>query len=86
MNSNIENLKKIKTQIEKLSNYQKNEIFKIITSNNNKYTSNINGIFINMNKFDSKTLVEIQNFLNFSSENNKELDTYEKYIENLQQN
>jgi hypothetical protein len=86
MNSNIENLKKIKTQIEKLSNYQKNEIFKIITSNNNKYTSNINGIFINMNKFDSKTLVEIQNFLNFSNENNKELDTYEKYIENLQQN
>ena len=86
MNSNIENLKKIKTQIEKLSNHQKNEIFKIIISNNNKYTSNINGIFINMNKFDSKTLVEIQNFLNFSSENNKELDTYEKYIENLQQN
>lgn len=84
--TSIENLKKIKSQIGKLSNYQKNEIFKIITSNNNKYTSNINGIFINMNKLDSKTIEEIENFLNFSNENNKELDTYEKFIENLQQN
>lgn len=84
--TSIEKLKKIKSQIGKLSNYQKNEIFKIITSNNNKYTSNINGIFINMNKLDSKTIEEIEDFLNFSNENNKELDTYEKFIENLQQN
>lgn len=84
--TSIEKLKKIKSQIGKLSNYQKNEIFKIITSNNNKYTSNINGIFVNMNKLDSKTIEEIEDFLNFSNENNKELDTYDKFIENLQQN
>jgi hypothetical protein len=65
-------LKNIRDQIGSLDKNEQHEIFKIIRSNeDNKYTENNNGIFINMNKLDTATLTNIESFLEFSNQNKK---------------
>lgn len=68
----VERLKNIRDQIGALDKNEQHEIFKIIRSNDeNKYTENNNGIFINMNKLDFATLTNIESFLEFSNQNKK---------------
>lgn len=68
----VERLKNIRDQIGSLDKNEQHEIFKIIRSNDeNKYTENNNGIFINMNKLDFATLTNIESFLEFSNQNKK---------------
>lgn len=68
----VERLKNIRDQIGALDKNEQHEIFKIIRSNDeNKYTENNNGIFINMNKLDMATLTNIESFLEFSNQNKK---------------
>jgi hypothetical protein len=62
-------LQKLKIKIEKLSKLELIEVFKIIYNNNDKYTSNVNGIFIDLNLCCDKTINEIRFFLNFIDEN-----------------
>ena len=54
------------------------EIFKIILSNNEKYSNKKNGIFINLNTLKKSTIQAISDFLYFS-DNNKTLDELEEY-------
>ncbi len=62
-----QNLKLIRDQITALDKNQQHEIFKIICKNEeNRYTENTNGIFINMNKLDNNTIKNIESFLEFS--------------------
>jgi len=61
----------IKTKIDKLSTNEFCEIFKIIKNNNEKYTTNQNGIFINLSSLKKISIIEICNFLCFSENNNK---------------
>ena len=68
----------IKTKIDKLSENEMFEIFKIIKNNKEKYSTNKNGIFINLSTLKSITITEICNFLNFCDKNNVIFDNEEK--------
>ena len=68
----------LKKKIDTLTLDELKEIFKIILINNEKYSNNKNGIFINLNTLKKTTIQEINNFLYFS-DNNKTLDELEEY-------
>ena len=70
-------LTEIKNRIENLYETELIEIFKIIKDNNEKYTTNNNGIFINISNLKSITINEITHFLIFSEKNNKLIDKEE---------
>ena len=55
----------IKTKIEKLSEIQQQEIFKILLKNNERYTTNANGIFVNISLLKKTTITEMNNYINF---------------------
>ena len=70
----------IKNKIVNLSEHELKEIFKIIKNNNEKYSTNTNGIFINLNILKKITIQDISNFLYFSDNNRiwDELDERER--------
>jgi hypothetical protein len=68
----------IKTKIDKLSENEMFEIFKIIKNKKEKYSTNNNGIFINLSTLKKLTITEICNFLNFCDNNNIIFDNEEK--------
>ena len=67
----------IKNKISNLSENELTEIFKIIKNNNEKYTTNKNGIFINLSTLRNTTISEISNFLIFSDSSNEIIDKEE---------
>jgi hypothetical protein len=71
MNSSIDQeLKNLRDEISLLEDFQQLEILKIINKNNIKYTTNNNGIFINMKVLEPSCLNDIYNFLNFIKNKN----------------
>ena len=58
-------LKELKEVIAQLEDFQKIEIYKIIKNNDIKYTSNKNGVFINMKLITPSCIEEINNYLKF---------------------
>ena len=58
-------LRELKDVIGQLEEFQKVEIYKIIKNNEIKYTSNKNGIFINMKLITPECIEEINNYLKF---------------------
>ena len=71
-------LSEIKHRIDELYETEMVEIFKIIKDNKEKYTTNNNGIFINISNLKPITITEITKFLIFSEKNNKLLDKEEE--------
>ena len=71
-------LSEIKHRIDDLYETEMVEIFKIIKDNKEKYTTNNNGIFINISNLKPITITEITKFLIFSEKNNKLLDKEEE--------
>jgi hypothetical protein len=71
-------LSEIKHRIDDLYETEMVEIFKIIKDNREKYTTNNNGIFINISNLKPITISEITKFLIFSERNNKLLDKEEE--------
>lgn len=67
----IKRLKEIRDIITNLDVCEQVEILKILEKNKVKYTSNNNGIFINMNKLSSKVLDEMDIFIEFVKNNYK---------------
>jgi len=67
----------IKNKVDNLSENEVTEIFKIIKNNNEKYSTNKNGIFINLSTLKKNTIQEICNFLFFCDNNNKAIDEEE---------
>ena len=65
----IKDLKELREKINSLDNYEHLEILKIIIKNDVKFTENSNGVFVNMNKLDEKSLNEIKSFLSFINNN-----------------
>jgi hypothetical protein len=61
----------IKEKIEKLSDNELCEIFKIIKNNNEKYSTNKNGIFVNISTLKKITINELCDFISFCENNNK---------------
>uniref|UniRef100_A0A6C0EXX5 NET domain-containing protein n=1 Tax=viral metagenome TaxID=1070528 RepID=A0A6C0EXX5_9ZZZZ len=68
----------IKNKIEQLSEHELTEIFKIIKNNNEKYSTNKNGIFINLSTLKKCSIQEISNFISFCETNNKIIDQDEQ--------
>ena len=75
--SNIE----LKKKIELLSEHEVCEIFRIIKTNKEKYSTNTNGIFFNVSTLKQISIIEICNFLLFCENNNKILEKEEKQRE-----
>ena len=67
----------IKNKVDNLSENEVTEIFKIIKNNNEKYSTNKNGIFINLSTLKKNTIQEMCNFLFFCDNNNKAIDEEE---------
>ena len=67
----INKLKELRERITKLDEYGYYEIFKIIDNHDIKYTENNNGIFINLNKLDEKTIQQLEYYLEFNKNNTK---------------
>jgi hypothetical protein len=69
--------KNIKTRIANLSQNEIEEIFKIIYKNNNNYSKNNNGVFINLSWLDMDTINKIDNYINFCIKSHNEINKYE---------
>lgn len=68
---------KLKSRIDKLEKQELIEIFKIVHSNEIKYTQNINGVFLDLNILNKQTLIQIQSFIEFIDENKKHIHMLE---------
>ena len=77
---------KIKSKIEKLDKNEIIEVFKIIHQNDDKYTTNKNGVFINLNICSDKTVNEISNFIDFIEESKKHLNFVEDKVNEKKNN
>ena len=71
-------LSEIKNRIDNLYETELIEIFKILKSNKEKYTTNNNGIFVNICTLKPITITEITQFLIYSEKNNKLIDKEEE--------
>ena len=60
-----EKLKLLQNDIDKLDKIHHLKILKILKDNDIKYSENRNGIFVNMNVFDDKTIRDIENTLKY---------------------
>jgi hypothetical protein len=77
MNDKIELCQMIKNGITNLNQNEIEEIFKIIYKNNNNYSKNNNGVFINLSWLDYDTIVKINNYINFCIKSHNEINKYE---------
>ncbi len=66
----LEKMKKfIIDNTKNLKEYEHIEIFNIIKKNGVNYTENNNGIFVNLNKFSEKLILELNNFIIYCNKN-----------------
>ena len=63
-----------------LSSTEHEEIFRIISKYNIDFTQNKNGIFFNISAIDDEIIKEIDCFVTYSLNNSKELDEYDKKL------
>ena len=71
----------LKNEIESIDKIHHIKILKILKNNGIKFSENRNGIFINMNAFNQKTIIDINKTLLYINEQEKNL----KDIENIKQ-
>ena len=76
MDPNI--LFKLKTDIESIPKIHHVKILQILIDNKIKFSENRNGIFVNMNEFDKKTVDKLHQILLYISEQEKTLNDVEK--------
>lgn len=67
-------------KINKLTYTEHDEIFKLLRNNSTPFTQNKNGVFFNLSSVDEKMLMQIDQFVDFCLKNKKELDEYDKKI------
>lgn len=79
----IELCKKIKNDVSHLNQIEIEEIFKIIYKNNNNYSKNNQGIFINLNLLDEESLSKINNYIDFCIKSHNEINKYENICNNF---
>jgi len=84
MNIEKHNLcKKIKNNINNLNQNELEEIFKIIYKSNSNYSSNNNGVFINLSWIDEDTIIKINNYIDFCIKSHNEINKYEIICNNF---
>lgn len=79
-------IKNLQKNIELLGETEYIEILKIIIKNNEKFTENKNGIFINTSKIKPETLENIHNFVKYCLSNNNLLEENNIYEKNIDKN
>lgn len=67
-------------KINKLSNTEHEEIFKILCEANVSFTPNKNGVFFNLSMIDDEVVKNIEQFVSFCLKNKTELDEYDKKL------
>lgn len=67
-------------RINSLSSTEHEEILKIVKSHNIVYSQNKNGIFFNLSSLSDEAVKDIDNFVVYCISNKKELDEYDKII------
>ena len=78
--------KKLIEIVKNLSNLEYLEIFNIFKEDNCQYSENSNGIFINLQNINEKTVDKIFNFINYIKQKKEELVKYEELIDNAKKN
>ena len=73
--------KKLIEIVNNLTNIEYIEILNIIQNDKCSYSSNSNGVFINLTNVENKTIDKIFNFLKFTKHKKEELQEKEKYLE-----
>ena len=73
----------LKNEIESIDKIHHIKILKILETNGIKFSENRNGIFINMNTFNQKTIMDINKTLLYISEQEKNLKDIENIKEEL---
>ena len=79
----IEELKELKDNIELLSKSYQIEIGRLLLNNNIQIDENKNGIFINLSKIDTPTLIKLKNFLIYANSQEVKLKNIESKQEEL---
>jgi len=69
--------KNIQNNVNKLTNIEMIELFKIILETGENYTKNNNGVFINLNWLNDETLNKINNYISFCIKSQNEITKYE---------
>ena len=72
--------KHLRDKINKLSATEHEEIFKIMQNHSIEFTQNKNGTFFDISKISEDVLVSVEQFVDFCINNRKELDEYDKKI------
>ena len=78
---NLQDKKNLVLKIEGLGKLEQVEIFKIIKTETNYYTENVNGIFININILSDKLLNDIELFIDYCHQQENELKKNEQIME-----
>lgn len=78
--------KKLIEIVKNLSNLEYLEIFNIFKEDNCQYSENSNGVFINLQNINEKTVDKIFNFINYIKQKKEELVKYEELIDNAKKN
>ena len=76
---------KLKSRIEKLDKIHQIKILDILIKNQIKYSENRNGIFLNMDSLNKKTIQEIKENLEYFQKQEKTLNDIETIKEELNQ-
>ena len=79
----IEELKELKDNIELLSRSYQIEVGRLLLNNNIQIDENKNGIFINLSKIDTPTLIKLKNFLIYANSQEDKLKNIESKQEEL---
>ena len=74
---------KLKSKIEKLDKIHQTKILEILINNNIKYSENRNGIFLNMENLNKKTIREIEKNLEYFQKQEKTLTDIETIKDEL---
>ena len=78
--------KKLIEMAQNLNNIEYHEILNIIQKDNCTYSSNSNGIFINLTNTKNETIDKVFDFLKFTKQKKKELKEKENYLESFKKN
>lgn len=72
--------KQLLEKVNRLSFTEHDEIFRILKSHKVSYTQNKNGVFFNLSSVDTPIILKIEDFVDYCIKNKKELDEYDKRI------
>lgn len=78
--------KMLRDKINKLSQTEHDEIFKILKNNEVRFTQNKNGVFFDISFLSLEVALEVERFVDFCTNNQVELDEYDKQINECKMN